>query len=154
MSELNLEELQCRPMSTRLVPMWSDGQPDTFGVLLQFPDGTSNAWQFVAPKLPITEQWIAGALRNLISKIMGDLVYGWSEPEVKRNPKMWEATNHQSLTGALHRMIHDWKDWRVEHYRKISRPATDFAEDPDADTGVDSGFRQPHERKKANGPDV
>ena len=134
-----------RPLHIRPVWMPDAAQPDVFTITIQFTNGTNKSWQLEAPKFPITEPWIKNALTELIERIVDDLRYGHSQPESKRDPRAFvEFDRHsEALVADFHAMLHTWSKWRIDLYRKTALPAWKFKEDPDADTGVDSGWRPP-----------
>lgn len=107
------EELNQRPMTTMLVPMFEPENPNRFAVLFRFPSGRNQVWTFEGPQTPVDDDFVRNALRTLLEGIIADLREGRSEPRVKRDKQAFRETNWESVTGALQKLIIDWARKRV-----------------------------------------
>lgn len=114
------EELRATPMSTQLVPMIDEKNPNTFAVLFRFPTGRNQVWYLQAPDTPIDERWIKAAMVAILKKIMEDL-RGWN-PDMKPDIDALDRTNWESVTGGLRKLIGDWAQLRIAHYRAMAAP--------------------------------
>jgi hypothetical protein len=136
-----------RAPATEFRPIWmpDEKDPDVFTLVIEFSHGERKSWQIKAPSLPIVESWIRSAMQGLIERIVDDLRYGHSQPECRPDKRAFQEFDRhaEGFTRALHDMLTTWARWRIERYRKRALPAWKFKEDPDADTGVDSGWRPP-----------
>jgi hypothetical protein len=139
------ERFRGRPTALRPIWMPDDAQPDVFSLVIEFSHGERKNWQLKAPSLPITEAWIKQAMTDLVERIVSDLRFGHSQPECRPDKKAFDEfhRNADGVVAAIHDMLTRWAQWRIERYRKTALPAESFREDPDADSGNDSGWRPP-----------
>ncbi len=148
---IDIERFRAKPTEFRPIWMPDDAKPDTFTLLIEFSHGERKSWEVQAPPLPIVESWIRGAMTGLIERIVDDLRYGHSQPECRPDKQAFrEFDRHaEGFVAALHDMLTKWAAWRIERYRKTALPADQFREDPDSDTGIDSGWRPPMAARRA-----
>jgi hypothetical protein len=120
------EQLAQRPMSVELVPMEDVAEPDRFGVLFRFPCGLNEVWSFKAPAVPIDDDFVRHAMRAVLEAIVADLREGRSEPRIKRNKQAFRdfERHSSSITGALHALIVQWAQKRLERVRDMAKPVS------------------------------
>jgi len=142
---IDIERYRTRPTEFRPIWMPDEKDFDTFTLVIEFSHGQRKSWQIKAPTLPIVESWIKGAMTYLIERIVDDLRFGHSQPECRPDKRAFQEFDRhaEGFTVALHDMLTRWAAWRIERYRKTALPAWKFKEDPDSDTGIDSGWRAP-----------
>ena len=116
------EELKQPVMSTTLVPLFHQADPNTFVVMLRFATGKNGTWMLSAPPVPITDVWIKDALTVLLERIIEDLREGSEARGFKADRKAFQQTNWASVTGALHTMLVEWERKRREWITAIAAP--------------------------------
>lgn len=113
------EELNQRPMTTTLVPMYDENDMGRFAIMLRFPCGLNQVWTINGPDYPPDDEWVKAALQKLLEMMIADLREGRSEPRVKRNKQAFRETNWESTTAALQGALIQWvqrrRQWAAAH---------------------------------------
>ena len=117
------EELRTRPMTTTLVPMFHQGDPNCFSVMLRFPTGKNAIWMANAPNVPIDDDWIRSTLTKLLERMIEDLRDGSEARGFKADRRAFQQTNWQSVTGALQAMLVEWEKKRREWLNAMAPPS-------------------------------
>jgi len=116
------EELNQKPLTTTLVPMFDENRPNVFAFIARFPCGLNQAWAIVGPEHVVDDAWIRGALEKVLEAMIADLREGRSEPIVKRNKQAFRETNWNSMTASVQKLLVDWEERRRAWARAHAAP--------------------------------
>jgi hypothetical protein len=119
---ISQEELRQPVLSTTLVPLFHEGDPNVFAVMMRFPTGKNGVWTLNAPNHAIDDVWIKHTLEVLLERIIEDLRDGSVERGVKADRKAFQMTNWESVTGALQAMLVEWEKKRRQWFNAMAAP--------------------------------